>query len=40
MLHPVSSRSGSSSPDGLDFVAGSEQDNKWVCGSGMPTVQG
>ncbi|EIM91392.1 uncharacterized protein STEHIDRAFT_153038 [Stereum hirsutum FP-91666 SS1] len=40
MLHPVASRSGSTSPDGFEFVAGNEQDNKWVCGSGMPTVQG
>lgn len=40
MLHPISSRSGPNSPDSVEFVAGNEHDNKWVCGSGMPTVQG
>ncbi|KAH9928428.1 inositol hexakisphosphate-domain-containing protein [Amylocystis lapponica] len=34
-------QSGSSSPsDQAEFVANSAADSKWLCGSGMPTVQG
>ncbi|THG97465.1 hypothetical protein EW026_g4541 [Hermanssonia centrifuga] len=32
-------RSGSSTPDQSEFVAATE-DGRWVCGSGMPTLQG
>ncbi|THH21421.1 hypothetical protein EW146_g157 [Bondarzewia mesenterica] len=40
VLQLVSSTRPSSPSDGMDFVPSTEIKHKWVCGSGMPTVEG